>query len=437
MATIVDVETIDVRFPTSQSLAGSDAMHPDPDYSAAYVILHTDDPNMPDGHGFTFTIGRGNDICVATIDALAHNVLGRRVEDIVGDLGAFGRALTGDSQLRWIGPEKGVVHLAAAALLNAAWDLAGKLEGKPVWKLLADMRPEQIVSLIDFRHITDSLTPEDALALLRDRLPGRAEREAHALAAGLPAYTTTAGWLGYDDDTLRRLCREVIDEGFDHIKLKVGRDVEDDVRRLRIARETVGPDVTIMVDANQAWEVGQAIEWVKRLAEFDLYWIEEPTSPDDVLGHLAIAKAVAPIKVATGEHCQNRVMFKQFLASGAMGVCQIDSCRVAGVNENVAIMLLAATYGVPVCPHAGGVGLCELVQHLSMFDYIAIGASLDGRVVEFAHHLHEHFVDPAVVSGGRYRVSTVPGYNTTMHAASLAEHRFPDGPVWKELRADG
>ncbi len=432
MARIVDVETLDVRFPTSDSLAGSDAMHPDPDYSAAYVILRTDDPAMPEGHGFTFTIGRGNDICVAAIDALAHQVRGREVEEIVGDLGSFARSLTRDSQLRWVGPEKGVIHLATAALLNASWDLAAKLAGKPVWKLLADMAPEEIVALIDFRHITDTLTPEEALDLLRAQLPGRAEREAAALRDGLPAYTTTAGWLGYDDDTLRRLCREVIDEGFDHIKLKVGRDVDDDIRRLRIARETVGRDVTIMVDANQAWEVDEAIAWLERLAEFDLYWIEEPTSPDDILGHLAIAKAVAPMKVATGEHCQNRIMFKQFLSSGAMGICQIDSCRVAGVNENVAIMLLAAKHGAPVCPHAGGVGLCELVQHLAMFDLIAIGGDNPGRVIEYAHHLHEHFVDPAVVRGGRYVVPTSAGFSSTMRPESLAEFRYPDGPVWKD-----
>jgi L-fuconate dehydratase len=432
MARIVDVETVDVRFPTSDSLAGSDAMHPDPDYSAAYVILRTDDPAMPEGHGFTFTIGRGNELCVVAIDALAHQVRGRDVDDIVSDLGGFARALTRDSQLRWVGPEKGVVHLATAALLNAAWDLAAKLAGKPVWKLLADMTPEEVVALVDFRHITDALTPTEALDLLHAQMPSRAEREAAALRDGLPAYTTTAGWLGYDDDTLRRLCREVVDEGFDHIKLKVGRDVEDDVRRLRIARETVGRDVTIMVDANQAWEVDEAIAWLERLAEFDLYWIEEPTSPDDVLGHLTIAEAVAPMMVATGEHCQNRIMFKQFLTSGAMGICQIDSCRVAGVNENIAIMLLAAKHGVPVCPHAGGVGLCELVQHLAMFDLIAIGGDNPGRVVEYAHHLHEHFVDPAVVRGGRYIVTTTAGYSSTMRPESLARFRYPDGPAWKE-----
>ncbi len=425
---VTGARTHDLRFPTSRDLAGSDAMHPDPDYSAAYVVLETD--GDVEGHGFTFTIGRGNELCVAAIEALAHHVVGIDVRSLATDLGPLGRALTGDSQLRWLGPEKGVVHLAAGALLNALWDLHAKVEGKPVWKVLVDMAPAAVVDLVDWRYLTDALTPDEALDLLDRAAAGRDERERRLMAEGLPAYTTSAGWLGYPDEQVQALCREVVAAGFRHVKIKVGADPADDVRRVRLVRETIGPDVRLSVDANQRWEVDQAIEVIGALEPFDLAWAEEPTSPDDIAGHKAIADAVAT-PIATGEHCQNRVMFKQFLASGAMEVCQVDACRVAGVNENIATLLLAATFDVPVCPHAGGVGLCELVPHLAMFDAVAVGGDDDRRVVEFADHLHEHFVDPAVVRGGRYVVPSGPGYSSTLRPAAIERYHFPDGPTWR------
>jgi L-fuconate dehydratase len=425
MPRITGLQTVDVRFPTSRALDGSDAMHPDPDYSGAYVILRTDDGM--EGHGLAFTIGRGTEVVVAAIEAFRPLVVGLDLEAVLADTAAFWRRLAGDGQLRWLGPEKGVVHLATAAVVNAVWDLYAKREGKPLWKLLAHMTPEQIVALVDFRYITDALTPDEALDLLRDREAGRADRERRLLADGLPAYTTSAGWLGYSEAKLRTLIAEALDGGFTHVKLKVGADLDDDVRRCAIAREAMGPDVTLMIDANQVWDVGTAIDWVGRLARYDIGWIEEPTSPDDVLGHAAIARAVAPIAVATGEHCHNRVMFKQFLQAGGMGVCQIDACRLGGVNEVVAVLLLAAKFDVPVCPHAGGLGLCELVQHLAAFDFVSVGASLEGRVVEYVDHLHEHFVDPCVVENGRYRAPTAPGYSSQMRTESLERHAFPGG----------
>jgi L-fuconate dehydratase len=419
---ITALETADVRFPTSLQLDGSDAMNPDPDYSAAYVRLTTDAPDGLAGHGFVFTIGRGNDVQVAAIEALVGHLVGREVEPLLADMGGTWRELVHDSQLRWLGPEKGVMHMAIGAVVNALWDLRAKREGRPLWKVLAAMTPDQLVDLVDFRYLTDALTRDEALEILRAAEPGRAEREARLLREGYPAYTTTPGWLGYDDEKLDRLCREAVAEGFDQIKLKVGGDLDDDVRRLRIARDAVGPDVRIAVDANQRWDVSDAIAWIKELASFDLAWVEEPTSPDDVLGHAAIARGIAPIPVATGEHMANRVMAKQFLAHDALQVLQIDATRVAGVNENIAMLLLAAKFGVPVCPHAGGVGLCEAVQHLAMFDYVAVSGRLDGRMIEFVDHLHEHFVTPVEVTGGRYRTPTEPGASTEMHAASLAGH---------------
>ncbi len=430
MTTITSLDVIDVRFPTSRALDGSDAMNTDPDYSAAYVVLRTDADDGLEGHGFTFTTGRGTEVVVAGVRAIAPLVVGRSVEATEADLGGFWRDLVGDSQLRWIGPEKGVIHLATAAVVNAAWDLVAKRAGKPLWKLLIDMTPAEIVALVDFRYLTDALTPADALALLESAAPGRAEREAELVRDGYPAYTTSVGWLGYDDDKIRRLCREALADGWERFKLKVGADVEDDIRRARIVREEIGPDRMLAVDANQRWDVGTAIDWMAHLAPFDPYWIEEPTSPDDVLGHAAIARAVAPIRVATGEHVHNRIMFKQFLQAGAMGVCQIDACRLGGVNEVVAVLLLAARFGVPVCPHAGGVGLCELVQHLAPFDYIAVSASLDGRMIEYVDHLHEHFLDPVIVGDGRYRLPSAPGYSAEMFATSLARYRYPDGSEW-------
>ncbi|MDZ5445946.1 L-fuconate dehydratase [Micromonospora sp. 4G57] len=433
MAVIVAVDTFDVRFPTSRELDGSDAMNPDPDYSAAYVVLRTDEG--PDGHGFTFTIGRGNDICRVAIEVLAPFVVG--VDPDAVDLGAFARSLTHDSQLRWLGPEKGVVHLAAAALINAMWDLVAKRAGKPVWRYLADLTPERIVDLVDWRYLTDALTPQEALRILRAAEPGRAGRIATLQARGYPAYTTSPGWLGYDDEKLVRLAKQAVADGFTQIKLKVGADLSDDVHRFRLAREAVGPGIRIAVDANQRWDVAVAVEWMTALAPYDPWWIEEPTSPDDVLGHAAIRAALAtaapegrPIRVATGEHVQNRIVFKQLLQAGAVDFVQIDACRVGGVNENLAILLLAAKYGVPVCPHAGGVGLCELVQHLSMFDFVAVSGTTENRVLEFVDHLHEHFLAPAIVRNGHYVAPTQPGFSAEMSQEGLATYSYPDGPAW-------
>jgi L-fuconate dehydratase len=426
---ITDLETIDLRFPTSRTQDGTDAMHTDPDYSAAYVILKTD--ASLEGHGFAFTIGRGNDICAAAIEDFRHLVVGLTLNDITQDFAGFWRRLASDSQLRWLGPEKGVVHLALAAIVNAVWDLYGKSERKPVWKLLADMTPKQLVSCIDFRYITDVLEPGEAFEML-DRLAAtKADREAELLRVGYPAYTTSVGWMGYSDDKVRTACREAIADGWTHFKVKVGADPADDARRVGLVREAIGPDRVLMVDANQRWDVGEAIARMAGLARFRPLWIEEPTSPDDVLGHAAIARAVAPIGVATGEHCANRVMFKQLLQANAISFCQIDSCRLGGVNENLAVMLMAAKFGVPVCPHAGGVGLCELVQHLSMFDFIAITGTMEGRVTEFVDHLHEHFVDPVVIKRARYIAPGRPGYGTEITRESRSQYRYPDGPVWK------
>jgi L-fuconate dehydratase len=436
MATrILRAATHDVRFPTSLTLAGSDAMNRDPDYSAAYVVLETDHPAGLAGHGLTFTIGRGTELCVEAIDLLAGHVIGRTVEDIAADMSGFWRGLVADSQLRWLGPEKGVVHLATAALVNAVWDLYAKLEGKPLWKLLADMTPEQLVACVDFRYIEDALSPAEAIELLRARAPTRSGREAEMRREGFPAYTTSAGWLGYSDEKIQHLAREAIAAGFTHLKLKVGMDVESDLRRARILRQAIGPDNALMVDANQVWGVDEAIAAMRVLAEVDPWWIEEPTSPDDVLGHRRIREAIAPIRVATGEHVQNRVIFKQLLQSGAIDFCQIDSCRLGGVNEVLAVLMLAAKFGVPVCPHAGGVGLCEYVQHLAIFDYIAVSGSLENRVCEFVDHLHEHFVDPVRVVRGRYQAPSRPGYSAEMKADSVVAYSFPDGSAWSRKEA--
>lgn len=428
--TITGADVRDIRFPTSRTLDGSDAMNRDPDYSAAYVILHTDVDDLA-GHGLTFTIGRGNELCVAACHALLPMVVGRTLESLTADMGAFWRAITGDSQLRWIGPEKGVIHLATAAVVNAVWDLWAKAEKKPLWKLLADMSPEEIVRCIDFRYITDALTPAEAHDLLQRRAATRAEREAEMLADGFPAYTTSAGWLGYSDEKVRQLCHEAIDAGFQHIKMKVGADLDADRRRARLIREVIGPERKLMVDANQVWDVPQAAAWMRELAEFNPWWIEEPTSPDDVLGHAAIARAVAPIGVATGEHVQNRIIFKQLLQANAISFCQIDACRLGGVNEVLAVILMAAKFGVPVCPHAGGVGLCEYVQHLSIWDYISVSGSLENRVIEYVDHLHEHFIEPVVIQRARYLPPKRPGYSIEMKPASLETYAYPHGAAWQ------
>jgi L-fuconate dehydratase len=426
---ITRMETLDVRFPTSRALDGSDAMNPDPDYSAPYVILHTSDSELT-GHGFAFTIGPGTEICVAAIQALRPYIEGLDANALFADMGAFYRRLIGISQFRWLGPEKGIMHMAIGALLNAIWDLFAKSRGLPLWRLLAEMTPDELVSLVDFRYIVDAVGPNDARTLLEVTDSNKSERASALARDGLPAYTTSAGWLGYDDEKVRRRTREAIADGFTHVKLKVGRDLEEDIRRCRIVREELGADRFLMVDANQVWSVPQAIEWMGHLAQFRPLWIEEPTSPDDILGHAAIAKAVAPIRVASGEHIHNRVMFKQFLAAGAISFCQIDACRVASVNEVVAILLLAKRYGVPVCPHAGGVGLCELVVHLAAFDAIRVGGEQPDRVVEFVDHLHEHFAEPTLIRGGRYRLPERPGYAEIL-PGSLEEYRFPDGAAWR------
>ena len=428
MTTITRVIARDIRFPTSLDLSGSDAMNEAPDYSAAYVVLETD--LGLEGHGFTFTIGRGNELCVAAISALAPLVEGRTLESFTEDMGTFWRHVTGDSQLRWVGPEKGVIHLATAAIVNAVWDLYAKSERKPLWRLLSDMSPEELISCIDFRYITDAITREEALEILHRNEASKPDREAEMLEDGFPAYTTSAGWLGYSDERLRSLVREAVGKGWTHFKMKVGGDIEDDVRRAALIRDEIGPNRTLMMDANQVWDVDQAIENMERLAKFEPYWIEEPTSPDDVLGHARIAKAVSPVGVATGEHCQNRVLFKQLLQADAISFCQIDACRLGGVNEVIAVLLMAAKFGVPVCPHAGGVGLCEYVQHLSIFDYICVGASLEDRILEYVDHLHEHFVDPVEIQGGRYVLPQSPGYSAEMKPESLHEFEFPTGGAW-------
>ncbi|SFS19060.1 L-fuconate dehydratase [Dyella sp. OK004] len=432
MVKITALDTYDVRFPTSRELDGSDAMNPDPDYSAAYAVLRTDDPHGLAGYGLVFTIGRGNDVQKAALDALRPYVVGLSLDQVIGDLGGFAARMIGDSQLRWLGPEKGVMHMAIGAVVNAAWDMAARHAGKPLWRFIADMTPEQLVSVIDFRYLADALSPDEALQLLRTAERGKAQRIEQLLAEGYPAYTTSPGWLGYSDEKMLRLAREAVASGFRTIKLKVGHNVEDDVRRCRLARAEVGPDISIAVDANQRWDVHRAIEWLRRLADVQLAWIEEPTSPDDVLGHAAIRRAIAPTPVSTGEHTHNRVMFKQLFQAGAVDLVQIDAARVGGVNENLAILLLAAKFGVRVFPHAGGVGLCELVQHLAMADFVAITGKKEDRAIEFVDHLHEHFVDPVTIRNGRYLAPTTPGFSAQMFEASIAEFRFPDGPAWQE-----
>lgn len=430
MTLITAVTAHDLRFPTSLTMDGSDAMNKDGDYSAAYVVIHTDSAELR-GFGFTFTIGRGNDLCVEAARQRGLSLVGRSVQEIVGDLGGTYRLLQSDSQLRWLGPEKGVVHLALAAVMNAVWDLAARMSGKPLWRLLTEMSPEQLVDAADLRYLSDALTREEALAILQMKAPSRRERIADLEArGGYPCYTTSAGWLGYSDDKLRRLLQEAVDEGYKHVKLKVGADLQEDIRRLTIAREVIGWDANLMIDANQVWDVPEAIEWMKELALFRPMWIEEPTSPDDILGHAAIRQAVAPIGVATGEHGMNRVLFKQMFQAEAIDYCQLDSARLGSVNEILAVYLMAAKFGVPVCPHAGGVGLCELVQHLSIFDYVAVSGTMENRVTEFVDHLHEHFTDPCIVVNGSYTLPGKPGYSAQMQDESVADYSFPAGRYW-------
>ncbi len=429
MTNIVSLQAIDLRFPTSQFLDGSDAMNPDPDYSAAYVILKTDTPGLS-GFGLTFTIGRGNDIVCKAVEVIGQKLIGTRLEDLTANMHETWRMMAGDSQIRWLGPEKGVVHLAVSALINAVWDLYARREGKPLWQLIYDMSPEAVVQCVDFRHISDALSPNEALDILNRASEGKAARLEQLRTQGYPAYTTSAGWLGYDDDKIRALCREAVTAGWRHIKIKVGRDIEDDRRRAAIIREELGPDGKLMFDANQVWDVDQAITWVNALQEFSPWWIEEPTSPDDILGHARIAQAVHPIGVATGEHCHNRVMWKQFMQAGAVQFCQIDGCRLGGLNEVLAVMLMAAKFDLPVCPHAGGVGLCEYVQHFSMIDFLCISTRWDDRLTEHASHLHEHFVTPIQMQQGRYLPPTAAGFSVEIKQDTLSRYSFPDGPEW-------
>ena len=426
---ITGMSVHDLRFPTSDLLDGSDAMNPDPDYSAAYVVLQTDVSGLA-GHGMTFTIGRGNEVCCAGIEAMRPHVVGRDLDELEGDPGGFWRSIAGDSQLRWLGPEKGVIHLATAAVVNAMWDLFARRANKPLWKYLADLSAEQIVAAVDFRHITDALTPDEALAMLKANEPGAAAREAALLADGYPAYITSAGWLGYPDDLIRSKTREALADGWTALKMKVGRDQADDVRRTMVLREELGPDRLLLIDANQVWDVDEAIDWTLALKDADPFWIEEPTSPDDILGHARIAAAVHPIRVATGEHCHNRIMFKQFFQAGGMDIAQIDGCRLGGVNEVIAVLLLAAKFGVPVCPHAGGIGLCQHVQHFSMFDYLRVSGRNDDRMIEYAGHLHEHFVTALDVRGGRYIAPTDAGFGLEMKPDSVRDYSYPDGAAW-------
>jgi L-fuconate dehydratase len=428
--TITRVEVLDLRFPTSRDSIGSDAVNKNPDYSAAYCILHTDGELK--GYGLTFTLGRGNELCVGAARYLAGFVEGRRLSALTDDLRIFSRQLTDDSQFRWLGPEKGVTHMAAAALINAVWDLYARQRNKPLWRLLSDMSPEEIVRLVDFRYIDDAITEEEALALLTSKRAGRETRIAELEKAGYPAYTTSVGWFGFSDEKIRALCHEALAQGWRHFKLKVGGEPGDDLRRAALVRREIGSNNKLMMDANQRWGVTEAIARTRELAEFDPWWMEEPTSPDDILGHARIRRE-AGVRIATGEHCQNRVMFKQLLQAGAIDVCQIDSCRLAGVNENLAVLLMAAKFGVPVCPHAGGVGLCEYVQHLSAFDYIAVSASLENRVTEYVDHLHEHFLDPVRIREAHYVLPSQPGYSAEMYPQTLMDYRFPDGKVWREL----
>jgi L-fuconate dehydratase len=435
---ILDLTTFDIRFPTSRNLDGSDAMTEAPDYSAAYVVLDTDVPGLS-GHGMTFTTGRGNELCVAGIEALAPLVVGRDLTSVTTDLGAFWTSLVDDGQLRWVGPEKGVIHLATAAVVNAVWDLFAKTEGKPLWRLLADMSPEEVVRCVPFRYISDALTPDEATKILEEGQIGREDRLERILTRGYPAYTTSVGWIGYSDERVRELCREGMANGWSHFKLKVGRDLEEDKRRASIVRREIGDEGVLMLDANQVWDVDQAIEWVSELAEFKPWWIEEPTNPDDVLGHARIARAIEPmgIGVATGEHCHNRVMFKQLFQSDAIRFAQIDPCRLGGINEAIAVQLMAAKFGVAVCPHAGGVGLCEYVQHLSIFDYLAVSTTTDGRVTEYVDHLHEHFVDPAIVRNGHYLAPSAPGTSITMLDSTIQQYSYPLGTEWAPTLVEG
>jgi len=407
MAKITGFKTLDIRFPTSTEKHGSDAMNPDPDYSAAYLILETD--SNISGHSLVFTIGRGNDLQCNSIAQLAETIVGEELSTLESRIGQIGKDLVRDSQIRWLGPEKGIPHMAAGGVVNALWD-------------------------IDFRHISDAITPEEALSILKKGKDSREKNEKILLDKGLPAYTTTPGWLGYSDETMIRLAKEAVAEGFTLIKMKVGRSLENDIHRLELVRKTIGDDVRMACDANQVWDVNEAIKWIKAISHVNLFWVEEPTSPDDILGHATIAKAIAPTRVATGEHVHNRIMFKQMLQAGSMSFLQLDATRTAGVNENIAIIVMAAKFGIPVCPHAGGVGLCEMVAHLAMFDSVAVTGHHDKRVVEFVDHLHEHFVIPTQIKNASYVAPLTPGAGAEIKSQSLIDYNYATGSVWKSRK---
>lgn len=428
---IKSIETKDIRFPTGKEFIGSDAINKDPDYSAAYVIIKTNDPQL-EGHGLTFTLGRGNEVCLAAVKALSYLLIEKSLEEIISDMAGFWRMITGDSQLRWLGPQKGVIHMATGAIVNAVWDLYAKKEKKPLWKLVAEMTPKQLVSCIDFTYLTDVITPEEAVSLLSEQAPTKHERINYLMQNGYPAYTTSAGWLGYSEEKIRQLSKEAKRDGWTHLKMKVGANIKDDLHRAQVIRDEIGWDIKLMMDANQKWDVNEAIANMKLLSKFNPWWIEEPTSPDDILGHLTVKEAIHPIKVATGEHCQNNVMFKQFLKSKAIDICQIDSCRVGGVNEILSILLMAAKFKIPVCPHAGGVGLCEYVQHLSMIDFVCISGTMENRIIEYVDHLHRHFTEPVRIQNGCYMPPAAPGYSITMKEESIRDYTFPSGRIWEE-----
>lgn len=428
---IVDVEVKDIRFPTSLKADGSDAMHTDPDYSCAYVILKTNTDIR--GYGLTFTLGRGTEIVVQACKSLSTLLKNQKVLNIFNDFASFWRKLTSESQLRWIGPEKGVIHLATAAIINALWDMWARIEKKPVWKLLVDLTPEQLVSTIDFRYITDFITKEEAIRMLRNNEVDKKKREKFLIENGYPAYTTQIGWLGYSDEKVKELCKKFLDLGFTSFKAKVGQNMKDDIQRCRLIRETIGYENKLMLDANQVWDVEEAIEWMKQLKEFKPVWIEEPTSPDDILGHAKIAEELKSIgiAVATGEMCANRVMFKQLLQSKAIQFCQIDSARIGGINEILAVYFMAKKIGIPVCPHAGGIGLCEMVQHLQMWDFISLSGTTTDRVIEYVDQQHEHFENPVQLRNACYMPPIAPGYSTKLKNDCISNYIYPDGTEWR------
>lgn len=429
MVKITGASVVDLRYPTSKQLDGSDAMNPDPDYSAAYLRLHTSDADLT-GNGFAFSIGRGNDLQVAAIESLAERLVGREVDGLCEDPAALNRELLWDSQLRWFGPDKGVMHMAMGVVMTAVWDLRCRREQRPLWASLLALTPAEVVDMVDWTYISDFLDPGRAREVLEQRLSDRPQRLARMEAEGIAAYTTTPGWLGYTDEKLVRLCTEAVADGFATIKLKVGADIVEDRRRLALAREAVGPDINIAVDANQCWSVSEAIAAINQLREFDLRWVEEPTHPDDMVGHADIARAVAPVPIATGEMLANPVMARQLLQLGGVQVLQIDATRMAGVHDLLAAMLMACHAGVDVIPHAGGVGLCEAVQHFAYFYTVALANDPSRVEIEYVDHLHDQLEVPVRLSDGRYFPPSEPGAGTAFTSAAITDFAYPAGTEW-------